>query len=277
MDSQDRALYRMLSRGQRWFVLTGAGCSTASGLGDYRDRHGQWKRQQPMTAQNFLRSEDARRRYWVRSFVGWPKFAAAEPSTAHSALVHLQKLERIHHLVTQNVDGLHQKAGHTNVIDLHGVIDHVCCIECAWRIHRDHYQQLLFDMNSWLDELDAAMAPDGDADIEKVDFSRAQIPACTRCGGIMKPDVVFFGENVPRVRVHTAMNQLCSCDVIMVVGSSLMVFSGYRFVREANKCGKPIVIINDGITRADAIATLKISGECGARLNTLIRALQSTI
>lgn len=268
-DADDLALVEFIRQHPRLFVLTGAGCSTASGLGDYRDKNGQWKRRQPITGQIFIGDEAARKRYWARSSVGWPSFSQALPGLAHQALVELQSQGRLVSLVTQNVDSLHQKAGHRNVVDLHGVLATVSCIECAQALSRDDFQVRLLAANPWLGSLSAQHAPDGDADLEISDLNTMQVPACTHCGGLLKPDVVFFGENVPREKVQQAMSALASADALLVAGSSLMVYSGYRFCLDAQKRGQPIIIVNNGLTRADSLASLKIQGDCGQRLSTL--------
>lgn len=254
-------------------VLTGAGISIASGLGAYRDRYGQWQRRQPITGQVFIRDEIARKRYWARSYVGWPAFSQAMPAASHEALKKLQFAGHVELLVTQNVDRLHQKAGHENVIDLHGALATVSCIGCKHSIDRDDFQHLLLSSNAWLKCLTGSYAPDGDADLEPDDLRPMIVPACTHCGDIMKPDVVFFGESVPRQKVSHIMNQLTVVDALLVAGSSLMVYSGFRFCKEAYRLGKPIVIINEGITRADDLAELKIGGDCGERLKTLADAV----
>lgn len=274
-DSMDSLLTEFVQQHPRLMVLTGAGCSTASGLGDYRDKSGQWKRKQPITGQVFIGNESARKRYWARSSVGWPSFSNAQPGHSHKALRELQNQGHVDLLVTQNVDRLHQKAGHTDVIDLHGVLATVSCIECQHCIERDDFQQQLLHHNIWLNSLSAEHAPDGDADLELESLASMIVPACERCGGILKPDVVFFGENVPRQTVHRAMSAVAEADALLVAGSSLMVYSGYRFCREAQRLGKPIVIVNDGLTRADEIASLKVEGDCGERLGRLARSLLS--
>lgn len=259
-------------------VLTGAGCSTASGLGDYRDKSGQWKRAQPITGQTFCNDRAARHRYWARSSVGWPAFSAAAPNKAHFALVRLEQIGVGNHLVTQNVDELHQRAGQRSVIDLHGVLGSVSCVDCGYSHSRDHFQQRLTDANPWLGNLSASYAPDGDADLDTNDelskqLDHMHIPACQKCNGLMKPDVVFFGENVPKARVEQAMQRLRDADVLLVAGSSLMVFSGYRFCRDAAQRGQPIVIFNNGKTRADDIATVLVGGDCGEQLTKLVDVL----
>lgn len=268
-DSLDEALANLLHQYPSLFVLSGAGCSTASGLGDYRDRAGQWKRRQPITGQVFLNDPLARARYWARSAVGWPMFSRARPGAAHHALASLQASGHVRQLVTQNVDGLHQAAGHVDVLELHGSLASVGCVSCGARRTRDDFQVDLIGQNPWLATLDARHAPDGDADLELDSPDAADIPACRECGGLLKPDVVFFGENVPRDTVDFAMAQLRQSDALLVAGSSLMVFSGFRFCRDAAARGQPVIILTDGVTRADELAILKATGDCGARLACL--------
>lgn len=274
-DDDDHRLAECLSRYSRLFVLTGAGCSTASGLGDYRDAQGQWKRKQPITGQTFIGDELARKRYWARSYVGWPSFSKAQPGLAHMALQQLEERNLIVSLVTQNVDQLHQKAGHKRVVDLHGRLSSVSCIECQFEQSRDDYQQDLYSVNSWLNTLSADYAPDGDADLEIDDLSRIEVPPCPACNGLMKPDVVFFGENVGKATVAACMENLRTADALVVVGSSLMVYSGFRFCRDAQRRNQPIVIINNGKTRADELAHLKIEGDCGQRLQRVSNTLRN--
>jgi len=278
MNNSIKGITDIITPGTSVFVLSGAGCSTASGLGDYRDKQGLWKRAQPITGQTFCNDTAARKRYWARSCVGWPAFSKAEPNQAHHALAMLETSGTVQHLVTQNVDELHQRAGHQSVIDLHGVLSSVSCIACSAQQSRHQFQQQLFDSNPWLATLNAAYAPDGDADLN-TDESIAQqleqmhIPDCIECGDLMKPDVVFFGESVPKNRVTLAMQQLHSADVLLVAGSSLMVYSGFRFCRAAHQRKQPIVIINQGITRADDLATLRVDGDCGSLLTELARTI----
>ncbi len=273
------AALNVITPGTKVFALTGAGCSTASGLGDYRDKDGAWKRKQPITGQVFRHDTATRHRYWARSAVGWPAFSAATPNLAHTALAKLEHMGVVDHLVTQNVDGLHQAAGHQSVIDLHGVLASVSCVECNHTESRDAFQLRLIEHNSWLSGLSADFAPDGDADLEtdaslQHKLQHMHIPACSLCKGLLKPDVVFFGENVPKQRVELAMERLREADVLLVAGSSLMVFSGFRFCRDAQQRGQPIVILNNGKTRADEIAQIKIMGDCGAQLNQLAARLR---
>ncbi len=254
---------------EKLFVLTGAGVSTDSGIPDYRDADGQWKRQPPVTFQAFMGDLAVRKRYWARSMLGWSFFVTAQPNAAHRALAELERRGRIEMLLTQNVDGLHQRAGSTRVIDLHGRLDTVRCMDCEAHSDRASLQARLEQANpGWLPRM-ATVAPDGDADIE-ADFSAFAIPACEICGGTLKPDVVFFGENVPRERVLDAMKHLHASDAVLVVGSSLMVYSGLRFVHAAHKAGKPIAALNLGRTRADELLSPKIEAPIAATLLTLI-------
>ncbi len=260
----------------RLLVLTGAGCSTEAGIPDYRDANGAWKRSEPMRFQLFVGDALARKRYWARSMLGWRTMAAARPTTAHRALARMERAGRIQMLVTQNVDGLHNAAGSAQVVDLHGRIDTVCCLGCGARSPRQALQDELVARNpQWL-TLDARSAPDGDADVNAQDFAPFDVPACTQCDGILKPDVVFFGEGVPRERVAAVRAALAQADAMLVAGSSLMVYSGYRFVEEAVAAGKPVAVVNMGCTRADAVMTLKIEHEVGAALEALAARLEAT-
>ncbi len=266
-------LAEFIARHPRLFVLTGAGCSTGSGIPDYRDLDGGWKRQPPVTLQAFTGDAKTRSRYWARSLVGWRRFGRAQPNGTHAALARLEHQRRVEVLLTQNVDGLHQGAGSRNVIDLHGRLDTVRCLACEARMPRETMQRALEALNpGWL-ALDALDAPDGDADLEGLDFASFRVPDCVACGGMLKPDVVFFGENVPRDRVERAGEHLANADAMLVVGSSLMVFSGYRFAREAARLGKPVAAVNLGRTRADDLLSLKIESECAAALDRALAAL----
>jgi len=258
-----------VARHRRLFVLTGAGCSTDSGIPDYRDQDGEWKRAQPVMFQPFMNEELTRKRYWARSLIGWRYFRRARPNAAHLALAQLEREGRVELLVTQNVDCLHQAAGSSNVVDLHGRLDAVRCMTCEQRERRDEFQERLLASNPAWAQLDAREAPDGDADLEGRDFSAFSVPACQYCGGILKPDVVFFGESVPRDRVERAMRGVQDADAMLVVGSSLMVYSGYRFAQAAADAGKPIAAVNLGRTRADALLALKVSQSCSEALATL--------
>ncbi|HEY1865296.1 MAG TPA: NAD-dependent protein deacetylase [Roseiarcus sp.] len=264
------SLQDFIDRHRRLFVLTGAGCSTRSGIPDYRDAEGQWKRARPVTYQAFMGEEKTRRRYWARSLIGWRLLRQAEPNDAHRALAELEASGKSELLLTQNVDRLHQAAGSMQVIDLHGRIDLVRCMDCGRRSPRVELQDELSRLNAdWID-LDATEAPDGDADLEGADFSSFVTPSCRRCSGVLKPDVVFFGENVPRDRVDTAFRHLIEADAVLVVGSSLMVYSGFRFVERAVSLGKPVAAVNLGRTRADALLALKAEEACESALSFLL-------
>jgi NAD-dependent SIR2 family protein deacetylase len=260
------ALREWLSAHDRIFVLTGAGISTASGIPDYRGPDGLWKRSAPITYQAFVRDAAMRARYWLRSFVGWPAVARARPNRAHEALVELEAQGRITALVTQNVDALHARAGQRALVDLHGCIDQVICLDCGTRVARMDVQQRLAGAHPEWTDLTAAIAPDGDADLEHANLHDFRPPSCLQCGGLLKPDVVFFGENVPRERVAAAQDALRIADAMLVVGSSLMVYSGYRFARMAHAAGMPLALLTRGTTRADGLATLKLDADCVAVL-----------
>ena len=266
------ALQTFIEQHPRLFVLTGAGCSTDSGIPDYRDADGAWKRSQPVQYQAFMDDPLTRKRYWARSLIGWRRFGRAQPNDAHRALAALEEQGRVGLLVTQNVDGLHQAAGSRDVVDLHGRLDTVRCMQCEERLPREALQRELLTRNpDWLD-LDARTAPDGDADLDGVDFSTFDVPACELCGGLLKPDLVFYGESVPRERVEHAMRGVQDADAVLVVGSSLMVYSGFRFAREAAAAGKPIATVNLGRTRADDLVTLKVAEPCAAALSFLLQS-----
>jgi len=274
MPADLHALAAFAHRHPHLLVLTGAGCSTDSGIPDYRDAQGQWKRAPPMTFQAFTGDERARQRYWARSLIGWRVMSAARPGPAHQALARLEAAGHVELLLTQNVDGLHGAAGSRRVIDLHGRIDTVVCLACHTRLPRTDWQALLHARNPGWHRHQAATAPDGDADLDGLDFSTFQVPACPRCGtGMLKPDVVFFGENVPRERVDAAMAALQRADALLVAGSSLMVYSGYRFAQAFAAAGKPIAAINLGRTRADDMLALKVTQPVGEVLPSMARLL----
>jgi len=260
------------ARGRRLLVLTGAGCSTASGIPEYRDENGGWKNRPPVQFADFVASDRVRRRYWARSLVGFARMAGARPNPAHLGLARLEEAGVVRSVVTQNVDGLHQRAGSRAVLDLHGRIDRVVCLECGGHVSRADLQELLTLWNPRYTGLAAGAAPDGDALLEG-DFSDFRLPSCPCCGGILKPDVVLFGENVPRSRVDTVLAAIAAADALLVVGSSLMVFSGYRFCLAARAIGKPVAAINRGKTRADELFEMKVEEDCGAALAKLAAAL----
>lgn len=258
----------------RLLVLTGAGCSTGSGIPDYRAADGSWKRQPPVQYQDFVRSAGVHRRYWARSLLGWPRIRDARPNATHQALATLERQGRLHWLLTQNVDGLHQRAGSERVIDLHGRLDTVVCLDCGRSVGRDVVQEELERTNPLWAELAVTVAPDGDADPGDVDYDDFRPPVCAGCGGMLKPDVVFFGEQVPKRTVADAFDRLEEADALLVVGSSLMVWSGYRFVRAARAAGKPVAAVNLGRTRADAELDLKVEVACDRALTALLAACE---
>jgi NAD-dependent SIR2 family protein deacetylase len=261
-------LQQFLTLHSRILVVTGAGCSTDSGIPDYRDHAGAWKRSKPILFQEFMRSEAVRQRYWTRSYLGWIPFSQAAPNRAHWALANLESQGKIFQLVTQNVDGLHQKAGSQQVIDLHGNLNELVCQTCGERESRGWMQEKLASLNPVITHLAATLAPDGDANLE-TDFSQTIVPDCPICGGILKPDVVFYGEQVPRPRVEAVYAALHKSDAVLVAGTSLMVFSAFQFIREATRLGKPIVAVNQGKTRADDLFTLKVEQPVGETLSAL--------
>ncbi len=263
-------LQSFIERHRRIFVLTGAGCSTNSGIPDYRDAQGQWKRPQPMTFQAFMGGAAARQRYWARSLIGWRRFGRVRPNSTHHALARLEARGKSEFLLTQNVDRLHQAAGSNQVVDLHGRLDQVRCTGCGATIPRETLQAEMVRLNPGWAEREASVAPDGDADLEAADFADFAIPPCAACGGVLKPDVVFFGECVPRERVDAAREALDQADAVLVVGSSLMVYSGFRFAQAAARVGKPVAAVNLGRTRADDLLALKVEQPCDEALAFLL-------
>jgi len=263
-------LFEFIESHPRIFVLTGAGVSTGSGIPDYRDSAGEWKHRKPVDYRDFVREHAVRQRYWARSAIGWPRFSKAEPNAAHIGLVNLEKQVAELVIVTQNVDGLHQRAGSSRVIDLHGTLDRVVCLECGACFPRTKIQQHLLRHNPQLEGLTASLAPDGDVQCVDTDFTAIKIPHCDHCNGLLKPDVVFFGENVPGQRVAECFDALEAADAVLVVGSSLMVYSGYRFMLKAQSKNIPIAAINLGKTRADDLLSLKIERDCGETLSELV-------
>ncbi len=240
-------------------VLSGAGVSTPSGIPDYRGDDGTLRRRAPIQYREFIGEEAARRRYWARSLVGWAWLRNREPNDAHRAVARLEDAGRVTAVVTQNVDGLHQAAGSREVIDLHGRLSRVVCLECGAIETRDELQQRMLLQNPGWERLVAEMAPDGDAELDEETIAGFRIAACRRCRGVLKPDVIFFGENVPASRVSNALDLVLGADLLLVLGSSLTVFSGFRFVLAASERGIPIIIVNRGATRGDKHAELTVN------------------
>ncbi|WP_233493580.1 NAD-dependent protein deacetylase [Desertihabitans brevis] len=262
-----------------WMVLSGAGISTESGIPDYRGPDGIRRSQDPMTFAEFSRSAEGRRRYWARSHLGWRRIATAAPNAGHRAVAALQQLGVVGPVVTQNVDRLHQAGGATDVLDLHGTLDVVVCLDCGRRCSRSDLETRLQAANPGFDALVSEVGrvnPDGDVDLDDdvvVGFELVGCRACTT--GRLKPDVVFFGESVPRPRVAECYRRLDEAGALLVLGSSLTVMSGYRFVRHAAKHGYPVVIVNQGRTRGDGEATLHVWAPLGASLTELVRRLEA--
>ncbi|MDF9876897.1 NAD-dependent SIR2 family protein deacetylase [Cellulosimicrobium cellulans] len=263
-----------LLRGLRVTALTGAGLSTDSGIPDYRGPDSPPRN--PMTYQQFVQDEAFRRHYWARNHVGWQHVHRTQPNAGHRALARLEDAGILVGLITQNVDLLHEDAGSRNVIDLHGRYDRVICLQCGRVISREHLADRLTALNPGFiesigDVADVEIAPDADAVIEQTSHFR---PApCEFCGGVLKPEIVYFGENVPRERVDRAYAMVDEGDALLVAGSSLTVMSGLRFVRHAAKAGKPVVIVNRGWTRGDPLATLKVDAGTTETLTTLAHSL----
>lgn len=257
-----------------FLVLTGAGISTPSGIPDYRDSEGVRRGRQPMMYQEFLAAPEPRRRYWARAMLGWPRVRQAQPNAAHTALAQLQRQGRISGLITQNVDTLHDQAGSHNVIELHGSLHRVLCLDCGQRSARDDIQQRMVEQNPYLAGVDAVQAPDGDTLLDPAFEARFQTPQCPYCAGErMKPDVVFFGENVAQPTAARAMAAAESAEGLLVVGSSLMAYSAFRLCRVIADRGKPLMAINLGKTRADDLLDLKIEASCEQLLPLLAQHL----
>lgn len=226
-----------------------------------------------MQYREFMRSAEARARYWARSTVGWTRVAAARPNPAHLALAELERRGGVLGIITQNVDRLHRAAGNARVVELHGALARVLCIACGALLSRAAMQRRLIALNPDIEGASAALAPDGDAEVAECHLNAFRVPECRRCGGVLKPDVVFFGENVPKTRVEEAWALYDEAEVLVVVGSSLQVFSGYRFVLRASKDGRPVAIVNLGPTRGDDRASLLVEGSAGAVLPALAERL----
>jgi len=255
-------------------ILTGAGLSTQSGIPAYRDKEGQWMRRTPIFYQDFIRCPIARRRYWARSYFGWHHVAKAQPNKGHLGLAQLQVSGHIETLITQNVDGLHLRAGSHDCIEVHGQLGLVKCLDCHARYTRGEVQQQLMEMNlEWSAEV-LGFNPDGDVDLDEAAYPDFKVANCTTCGGRLKPDVVFFGESVPSLIHQAIQDAIGRCDGLLVIGSSLVVMSGYRVVKQVHAQEKPIVAINNGRTRADHLLRFKVPGDCVGRIDELCRTLR---
>jgi NAD-dependent SIR2 family protein deacetylase len=257
-------------------VLSGAGLSTESGIPDYRGPTGRTRRAEPMTYQTFVGGGAARQRYWARSHVGWRHVARATPNAGHRAVAELERRGLVGGIITQNVDGLHTTAGARQVIELHGRLDQVLCLSCGERTGRDQLDDRLSAANpGWAPAAarQAVINPDGDAVLEDALAEQFQVVNCRGCDGLLKPDVIFFGENVPRTRVDDCYALVERAGALVVLGSSLTVMSGFRFVRQAARLGIPVVIVNQGVTRGDELATATLDAPLGDTLTRLVSAL----
>jgi len=269
--AQIEALAGLLT-GRRVVALTGAGCSTDSGIPDYRGEGTRRRARNPIQHRAFTSDPAARRRYWARAVVGWPRFRTARSNAGHRALAALEAAGLLRGLITQNVDRLHQGAGSRRVVELHGALQDVRCLDCGERSDRDAVQARLEALNPGWSARAAELAPDGDAELPDEVVARFRPVRCS-CGGDLKPDVVFFGAAVPRATVAAAEALLAEGDALLVLGTSLAVLSGYRFVRAARRRGTPVAVVNLGPTRADADAALKVEAPLGAVLPALLARL----
>ncbi|WP_329167911.1 NAD-dependent protein deacetylase [Streptomyces sp. NBC_01685] len=250
-------------------VLSGAGISTESGIPDYRGEGGSLSRHTPMTYQDFTGGAQARRRYWARSHLGWRTFGRARPNAGHRAVAAFGRHGRLSGVITQNVDSLHRTAGSEDVVELHGSLDRVVCLSCGAFSPRRELARRLEDANAGFSPVAAGINPDGDADLTDEQVGGFHVVPCTVCGGILKPDVVFFGESVPPQRVERCRALVREASSLLVLGSSLTVMSGLRFVRQAAEAGKPVLIVNQDPTRGDRHAVTRVALPLGAALTAV--------
>ena len=250
-------------------VLSGAGISVGSGIPSYRNAQGEWKAGKPLAHQDFVKNEHTRQRYWLRSYAGWRKIKEAKPSKAHVALQRLEAKGKILTIITQNVDRLHQAAGSKNVLDLHGRLDRVTCLSCSKIFSRNSIQEMLKKQNPFLEESES-INPDGDANIESSFTHHLKTPLCQTCGGILKPNVVFFGDSVNKNLVEKAYHSVACADSLIVIGTSLSIFSGYRFLRQAAKLKLPVIVINPGRFRGEELADIHLVHEADEVLSLLL-------
>lgn len=253
-------------------VITGAGVSTESGIPDYRsEKVGRFatSKSRPIEYQDFMKNKEVRQRYWARNFAGWQRFCSFSPNVTHMVLANWELNERLHWLITQNVDNLHQKAGSKRITELHGSTYRVKCMQCKTITDRQTLQREIAKLNPSWDVTTVAIAPDGDVDLPKEQVASFISPVCTKCGGELKPDIVFFGDNVPLDTVEFCYDKTDTADGLLILGSSLQVYSSYRFVKRFSDRKKPILIVNIGPTRGDELATMKVSAKCGEVLPLL--------
>ncbi|XP_076643981.1 NAD-dependent protein deacylase Sirt4 isoform X2 [Halictus rubicundus] len=253
-------------------ILTGAGISTESGMPDYRSENvGLYARsnRKPVLYKDFCASDDIRKRYWARNYIGWPRFSSLQPNETHKVLKKLEDAQKVRSIVTQNVDNLHGKAGSRRVIELHGTAFRVMCLKCDHKICRYYLQEILDSLNPNMTATSQMIRPDGDVDISQEQVKGFVVPACSNCGGVLKPDIVFFGDNVPRSVVESVQYNVKHSDSLLILGSTLTTYSGYRIALQANNAGIPIAILNIGHTRADDLASIKVEGRCGEVLSRI--------
>lgn len=264
-----------LARGRRVVALTGAGCSTESGIPDYRGVDTPPRTRPPIQHREFVDKVENRRRYWARSLLGWPRLAAAQPNAGHVAIVELERAGVLAGVITQNVDGLHTAAGSREVVELHGALARVRCLQCHAITTRTSLQDRLLAANpNWPARARmATIAPDGDVDLPDELVAGFEIVACHACEGVLMPDVVFFGGSVPRATLDAAWALFDRAELLLVIGSSLTVFSGYRFVRRAAERGVPVAILNRGPTRGDEHAQVRVDARAGEALTRLVQML----
>ncbi|KAL7642122.1 UNVERIFIED_CONTAM: hypothetical protein RMT77_006682 [Armadillidium vulgare] len=251
---------------QRILILSGAGISTESGIPDYRSEDvGLYatSNKRPVQIKDFMESSKVRQRYWARNFIGWPRFSSFLPNQSHKIIADWESRGKVSCVVTQNVDGLHFKAGSKNVIELHGTAFKIGCVSCSYTITRHKFQNELSLYNDYISLKPLSIRPDGDVEISLEEVNKFHVPECPNCGGILKPFIVFFGDNVPKERVERVKSELASSDALLVIGSSLSVFSAYRFVLMSAESKIPIGIINIGVTRGDKLSSFRIPARCG--------------
>lgn len=271
-----QTLERFVLTSRRLFVMSGAGISTESGIKDYRSEAvGLYatSSHRPTTIADFLRSTRVRQRYWARNTTAWPVFRAFTPNVSHKFLAALETMGRLHWLVTQNVDRLHHKAGSQRVTELHGSVYSVSCLSCKRTVGREKLQERIYQENPTWSATPEGFAPDADVFVSEEAVQTFNTPLCQQCGGDLKPDVVFFGDSVPRDRVDFINSRLAEADSCLVVGSSLETYSSLRHIRHAKELGLPLLILNIGHTRADALADVKVSGRCGEAFDWLFKRL----
>lgn len=264
-----------LFRGRRLVVLTGAGCSTESGIPDYRGPGTRARARNPIQHREFLTRPEVRVRYWARSLLGWPRFSSARPNAAHQSLAELERQGHLLGLITQNVDRLHHAAGSQRVIELHGALARVRCLDCEALEPRTELQARLLALNPGFAERTAELRPDGDAELPVEAVTAFQVAGCTRCGGTLKPDVVFFGDNVPPPTVEAAFSLLEEGDALLIVGSSLAIYSGYRFLQRAADRHLPIGLVNIGECRGGELVDVRVEARAGEVLPRLAAALRA--